>query len=48
MGLGVVVFPPSEDYAESAPGGPPPGHPERLDPSVPLDDEERALWSQLV
>ncbi|WP_380286314.1 DUF6059 family protein [Kitasatospora purpeofusca] len=48
MGLGVVLLPPAEEYSEPALTGPPPGHPERLLPPVPLNDEERALWSQLV
>ncbi len=40
-----VMPPPAPDITLA---GPPSGHPERVDPSVPLSEVERALWSQLT
>jgi hypothetical protein len=39
-------IPPSTDATDLS--GPPSGHPERVDPSAPLSEVERALWSQLT
>ncbi|MFB7939669.1 DUF6059 family protein, partial [Streptomyces sp. NPDC056049] len=42
----IYLYVPSSPGAEAA-GDPPPGHPERLRPDVPLTDVERALQRDL-
>ncbi|MET9854929.1 DUF6059 family protein [Streptomyces sp. NPDC006450] len=40
--------PPATPATDASLSGPPSGHPERVDPSAPLSEVERALWSQLT
>lgn len=58
ISVGAVVLPPIPPSTDAEPpetpaidaplSGPPSGHPERVDPSAPLSEVERALWSQLT
>ncbi|WUQ00853.1 hypothetical protein OHT52_27700 [Streptomyces sp. NBC_00247] len=45
--VGAVSLPPIPPPADAQLSGPPPGHPERVDPSAPISEVEHALWSQL-
>ncbi|MGW6206674.1 DUF6059 family protein [Streptomyces sp. NPDC055089] len=39
---------PEDGATDEAPGGPPPGHPERLCPEVPLSEAEMTWGRQLL
>lgn len=48
ISVGAVSLPPIPPAPDAHLSGPPSGHPERVDPSAPLSEVERALWSQLT
>ncbi|MFI0723425.1 hypothetical protein [Streptomyces sp. NPDC021224] len=45
-GSGRKIFPPLKPYSQKIPEGPSPARPERLDPHVRPEAEERGPWSR--